>query len=123
MKEPLLPGTTALFATTFATSRRGSGTSATETRLAVMLGPLCFEQTDEECAKFIEAAFDLALESDVAVGFHIDDSMFWLRRKDLWSDPNNVEAMDWDGTPCTGRRLDWAKSPRKPRRRCASTVR
>jgi len=53
----------------------------------------------------------LALETDVAVGFHIDDSMFWARRKDLWSDRNNVEALDWDGTPCTGRRLDWQTGP------------
>ena len=53
----------------------------------------------------------LALETDVAVGFHIDDSMFWARRKDLWSDPKNVEALDWDGTPCTGRRLDWQTGP------------
>ena len=55
--------------------------------------------------------FSLALETDVAVGFHIDDSMFWARRKDLWSDPKNVEALDWDGTPCTGRRLDWQTGP------------
>ena len=47
----------------------------------------------------------------MAVGFHIDDSMFWARRKDLWSDPKNVEALDWDGTPCTGRRLDWQTGP------------
>ena len=70
---------------------------------------------------------NLALETDVAVGFHIDDSMFWARRKDLWSDPNNVEALDWDGTPCTGRRLDWQTGPeqsRMPRhRRCVSTAR
>jgi hypothetical protein len=82
-----------------------------ETRLAVVLGPLSFDHGEAEVAKFIELGFELALETDVAVGFHIDDSMFWARRKDLWSDPNNVEAMDWDGTPCTGRRLDWQTGP------------
>src|SRR5207253_1445003 len=66
---------------------------------------------DAGTTKFIELAFDLALETDVAVGFHIDDSIFWSRRKDLWSDPKNVEALDWDGTPCMGRRLDWGKEP------------
>ena len=81
------------------------------TRLGVMLGTLSFDHGDAETAKFIEMAFDLALETDVAVGFHIDDSMFWGRRKDLWSDPQNVEAMDWDGTPCTGRLLNWGKVP------------
>ena len=66
---------------------------------------------------------ELALETDVAVGFHLDDSMFWTRRKDLWSDPNNVEALDWDGTPSTGRRLDWAPEAGNRHRRCASTAR
>ncbi|HZK81093.1 MAG TPA: hypothetical protein VFC46_08505, partial [Humisphaera sp.] len=69
-----------------------------QTRLAVMLGHLSFDHGDAEVTRFIEVGFELALETDVAVGFHIDDSMFWARRKDLWSDPNNVEAMDWDGT-------------------------
>jgi hypothetical protein len=78
-----------------------------QTRLAVMLGPISFDHRDAEAARFIEMGFELALEADVAVGFHIDDSIFWARRKDLWNDLNNVEASDWDGTPCTGRRLDW----------------
>jgi len=37
--------------------------------------------------------------------------MFWATRKDLWNDRNNVEALDWDGTPCTNRRLDWQTGP------------
>lgn len=82
-----------------------------QTRLAVTLGPLSFDHTDAEVTSFIELGFELALETDVAVGFHIDDSMFWTRRKDLWSDPKNVEALDWDGTPNTGRRLDWRTAP------------
>ena len=82
-----------------------------QTRLAVVLGHLSFDHGDAEITKFIELAFDLALETDVAVGFHIDDSMFWAKRKDLWSDPNNVEALDWDGTPCTGRSLEWQTGP------------
>ena len=82
-----------------------------QTRLAVMLGPLSFDHGDAEATKFIELGFELALETDVAVGFHIDDSMFWARRKDLWSDPNNVEALDWVGTPSTGRSLYWQTGP------------
>jgi hypothetical protein len=76
-----------------------------------VLGHLSFDHGDTEVSKFIELGFELALETDVAVGFHIDDSMFWARRNDLLSDPQNVEAMDWDGTPSTGRRLDWGKEP------------
>ena len=82
-----------------------------QTRLAVVLGHLAFDHGDAETTKFIELGFELALETDVAVGFHIDDSMFWASRKDLWSDPKNVEAMDWDGTPSAGRLLEWGKEP------------
>lgn len=91
--------------------RRIGTVGGPQTRLAVMLGPLSFEHGDAESTQFIELGFRLALETDVAVGFHLDDSMFWNRRKDLWSDPNNVEALDWDGTPCTGRRLAWGRKP------------
>jgi hypothetical protein len=110
-KEQLLPGKAALRDYVLDIKKRIGIFGDTKTRLAVMLGPLCFEQNDAETAKYIEQAFDLALETDVAVGFHIDDSIFWSRRKDLWSDPKNVEALDWDGTPCKSRRLDWGKEP------------
>ena len=100
------------FATTSRTSSSESAPSATSRPgWPSCWGTLCFDQSDAETTKFIELGFDLALETDVAVGFHIDDSMFWAKRKDLWSDPKNVEALDWDGTPCTGRRLDWGKEP------------
>jgi hypothetical protein len=82
-----------------------------QTRLAVVLGHLSFDHGDTEITRFIELAFGLAVELDVAVGFHIDDSMFWAKRKDLWSDSNNVEALDWDGKASTGRRLDWQTGP------------
>ncbi len=110
-REKLLPGTTALRNYVDDIKGRIGTVGDKKTRLAVMLGPLCFEQTDAEVTEFVARAFDLALESDVAVGFHIDDSIFWLRREDLWSDPKNVEALDWDGAPCTGRRLDWSRNP------------
>ncbi|MDR3406740.1 MAG: hypothetical protein P4L99_29915 [Chthoniobacter sp.] len=110
-KEPLVPGSPALRNYVLDIKQRIGAVGDPRTRLAFVLGPLCFEQTDAEVTKFIENAFNLALETDVAVGFHVDDSIFWARRKDLWSDPSNVEAMDWDGTPCTGRMLNWGKQP------------
>ncbi len=83
-----------------------------QNRLGFFLGPIgCFDQTDAEITRFIKIGFDLALETNLAIGIKIDDSMFWGNRKDLWSDPKNVEAMDWEGTPSTGRRLDWGKTP------------
>ncbi len=111
MKEPLVPGNAALRDYVLDIKKRIGTVGEPTTRLAVMLGPLCFDQSDAVTATYIERAFDLALETDVAVGFHIDDSMFWRSRKDLWGDTSNVEALDWDGTPNTGRRLDWGKTP------------
>ncbi len=110
-ETPGLPGRAALRDYVQDIERRIGSVGGGRARLAVMLGPLSFEHDDAQVTEFIERAFGLALETDVAVGFHIDDSMFWARRKDLWSDPENVEALDWDGTPCTGRRLDWGKEP------------
>ncbi|MDD5199154.1 MAG: hypothetical protein PHC88_05065 [Terrimicrobiaceae bacterium] len=110
-RAPLTPGNAELRACVEDIKQRIGATGDPQTRLAVMLGPLCFEQSDAGITKYIERAFDLALETDVAVGFHIDDSIFWAARRDLWSDPNNVEAMDWEGTSCTGRRLDWGREP------------
>lgn len=110
-KEQLLPGKTALHDYVLDIKTRIGVVGSRQTRLAVMLGPLCFEQNDAETSTFIAGAFKLALDTDVAVGFHIDDSIFWSRRKDLWSDPQNVEALDWAGTPSTGRRLDWGNEP------------
>lgn len=46
-------------------------------RLAFVVGHLSFDHDDAEVVRFIEMAFGLALETDVAVGFHVDDSMFW----------------------------------------------
>jgi hypothetical protein len=53
-----------------------------QTRLAVMLGPLAFDHSDAETTQFIGLGFELALETDEAIGFHIDDSMFWGTRKE-----------------------------------------
>lgn len=111
MKEPLVPGNAALRNYVLDIKQRIGAVGDPQTRLGVILGPLCFEQTDAEITQYVNSAFALALETDVAVGFHIDDSIFWSRRKDLWSDPRNVEAMDWDGTPNTGRQLNWGRQP------------
>ncbi|MEO8395170.1 MAG: hypothetical protein ABI700_19390 [Chloroflexota bacterium] len=84
-----------------------------QNKLAFIIGPLAFDQTDAQLQQMIHDAFDIALELNVAVGFHIDDSMFWARRSDLWRDPQNVEWLDWDGTPNSGRRIDWSAQPTK----------
>ena len=60
----------------------------------------------------IAAGFEIALATDVAVGFHIDDSMFWGRLKEL-NAPEDSNGSTWKGTPNTGRRLDWSSKPLK----------
>ena len=77
------------------------------------VGPLCFDMSDEETRQSIRDAFAVARENDVAVAFHIDDSMSWGRRKDLLSNPDNIETADWKQKPSTGRRAEWGPKPTK----------
>lgn len=86
-------------------------TGDAETKLAFIIGPLAFDHSDAQVRQMIKDAFATALEQDIAVGFHIDDSMFWAQRADLRADPANVEWLDWEGTPNTGRRIDWSPEP------------
>jgi hypothetical protein len=81
-------------------------------KLAFIVGPLSFDQTDDQVRALIASAFDIARETGVAVGFHIDDSMFWSHLKQL-NTPDNLEWLDWARTPNTGRRLDWSVTPKK----------
>lgn len=90
-----------------------STTGDARNKLAFAIGPLCFDMPDDETLQFIRDAFAVARENDVAVVLHIDDSMAWGRRKDLVSNPANIETADWRQIPNTGRRLDWGKTPTK----------
>ena len=83
-------------------------------RLGFVLGPIAFDNTDEQVLELIAAGFEIALNTGVAVGFHIDDSMFWGRMEEL-NAPENLEWLDWKGTVNTGRRLDWSTKPMKIR--------
>lgn len=80
-------------------------------RLAFILGPISFDHTDAEARQIIRDGFAIAVSENVAVGFHIDDALFWSKRTDLASNPANVEWTDFNGTPATGLRLDWAHPP------------
>jgi hypothetical protein len=82
-------------------------------KLGFAVGPLCFDVSDEETRQFVRDAFTVARENDVAVAFHIDDSMCWGQRKDLLSNPDNIETADWKQEPNTGRRADWGPAPTK----------
>jgi hypothetical protein len=80
-------------------------------KLGFAVGPLCFDMPDQETRQFIRDSFAAARENDVAVAFHIDDSLSWGRRKDLLSNPDNIETADWKQQPSTGRRADWGPEP------------
>ena len=100
---------------TVADLRRRIGVTPAEGRkLGFVLGPLAFDNTDEQVRELIALGFAIATESGVAVGFHVDDSMFWGRLESL-NAPENIEWLGWNGPPNTGRRLDWSATPLKIR--------
>ncbi len=80
-------------------------------KLGFTVGPLCFDMSDEETRQFIQDSFAVARENDVAVAFHVDDSMSWGQRKDLLANPDNIETAGWNQKPNTGRRADWGPKP------------
>jgi hypothetical protein len=91
---------------------RIGSTGAGARRLGVLLGPIAFDNDDDDVRRRIEEGFDVALATGVAIGFHLDDSMFWGRLSGL-NTPETIEWLDWHGTPNTGRRLDWSSKPIK----------
>ena len=80
-------------------------------KLGFAVGPLCFDMPDEETRRFIRDSFAVARENNVAVAFHIDDSICWGNREDLLSNPDNIETAGWNEEPSTGRRADWGPNP------------
>lgn len=81
-------------------------------KLGFSVGPLTLDQTDGELRKIIRDSYEVALENDMAVAFHIDDYMFWKKAKNLngkllSNDPNNKEWIDWQGSPAKGLKIGW----------------
>jgi hypothetical protein len=91
------------------------------TTLGFTVGPLAFDNTDEEMRRLIRESFEIAQEKSVAIAFHIDDSMFWGKRRDLWSKRANIEWIDWSGTPNTGRKIDWGAAMKLPPQMCVNS--
>jgi hypothetical protein len=82
-------------------------------RLGIMVGPLTLDHTDEQLRTLVQRTFAVASKYKIAVGLHIEDSKFWINRRDLWMDHGNVEWLDWSGTPNTGQYLNWGGGPWK----------
>ena len=92
----------------FSTVHSKIGTSAVKCRRpAIVIGPVALDYSNADITKLIDQSFALAKQYDIAVGFHIDDGMFWATRTDLWKNPENIEWLDWRGTPNTSRYVDW----------------
>ncbi len=81
-------------------------------KLGFVPGPISFDDTDERVRQLIRDSFAVAQKKNIAVGFHLDDSMFWGRLSFLQR-TENIEWLDWDKTPNKGRRLDWSSTPTK----------
>ena len=91
------------------------GASSTAYRKpAIMIGPIALDFSNADIARLINKSFELAIRYDIAVGFHIDDGMFWANRPDLWKNPENVEWIDWKGTPNNSRYVDWVPTRLAP---------
>jgi hypothetical protein len=91
------------------------GESANPCRMpAVIIGPLAMDFKTADITSLIQQSFQLATTYNIAVGFHIDDGMFWGSRQDLWKNPDNIEWTDWNGTPNTSRYVDWVSGRLAP---------
>lgn len=81
---------------------------------AVIIGPIALDHSTSSIQQLIDDSFDLAIEYDMPVGFHLDDGMFWAGREDLWKDSENIEWQDWQGTLSESRYVDWVQSKLAP---------
>ena len=70
---------------------------ATTRQLGFAVGPLALDHTEDDLRTTIRQSFEIAAAKNVAVVFHIDDSMFWMNQKALWQNAQNVEWSDWAG--------------------------
>jgi hypothetical protein len=78
------------------------------------VGPLSLDHSDDELRKMIHGSFEVAEELNVAVAFHLDDSMFWINRKDLWQNKANVEWTDWNAKVSPARIIGWVPTRLAP---------
>jgi hypothetical protein len=87
----------------------GDSANADHSRqLGFAIGPISLDHTDQYIRTAISESFNIALEKNIAVEIHIDESMFWMQRSDLWNNVNNVEWSDWNQTIIPHRYIGWA---------------
>lgn len=82
-------------------------------KLGFTPGPIALDHADLQVKRLIRDAFAVARRLDMAVAFHLDDSMYWALHPGLRHGEAHLEWTDWEGTKNTGRRLDWGPKPTK----------
>jgi hypothetical protein len=80
--------------------------------LGFAVGPIAMDEGADDARSAIRDAFDIALETDMAVALHLDDYMFWAQAR--WPDgrmlrdtPGTTEWKDWSQTPAGGLDINW----------------
>jgi hypothetical protein len=106
------PAPSDLYSTIAGIKERIGSSGDASRRAGFVVGPLALGMSDAEVRELMRKSFEIAMKTDMAVGFHIDSDMFW-KGMDALNAPGNLEWVDWDRTPSTGRRLDWSSQPKK----------
>jgi hypothetical protein len=85
--------------------------------LGFAVGPIAMDQGEDGARSVIRDAFDVALETDMAVALHLDDYMFWAQAR--WSNgrllreaKGTAEWTDWSGTPAGALEIGWLPNVR-----------
>ncbi len=96
-------------------------TGSKKAKLGFVVGPLSFDLTDDEIASTVHESFAIARSRNVAVGFHIDDAMFWSKSS-LYVDANKEWTSSFDGRNITtGLFMDWGSAASFPPRLCMNS--
>ncbi len=106
-----VPERTALEAFAARIKDRIGSTGDKHRKLGFVPGPIALDHTDRQVSRLIADSFAIARKLDMAVAFHLDDSMFWTRHPGLQQGGDHLEWTDWLGTKNTGRRIDWGPDP------------
>jgi hypothetical protein len=98
-------------AQTIAATIRPAATSSKRI-LGFDIGPISMDQGAAGAVTTINAAFDIALATDMAVAIHLDDYMFWKQAtwpngRSLLATPGTTEWTNWSGSPAGPLTLSW----------------
>jgi hypothetical protein len=91
--------------------------------LGFAVGPIAMDQGEDDARSVIRDAFDIALETDMAVALHLDDYMFWAQARLpggrlLRGTEGTTEWKDWSRTPAEGLEIGWLPNVKLPPQMC-----